>query len=258
MDFQSADRSNDAGYTVSLNDYNKNVELYNKQRTKDLLGDKLNSEGLEAGAQSDANTGALKDAGQHATALAQGVATAKNVKALGTPIKATKDIVVGGGDTAKFVKAGEITGEETAQTLGKSAGKVSSALGVIGDIGSIGMDIAQDKANWGTMSTADKIANVADMGGAGLDMVGTGLMTFGGPVGAGIGLGLKAFGDLVEIGAGTESAVSGYESASAKQAKLKQQEQQAEADEGKAQVKTQASATLAGAGNLAVGRTSQY
>lgn len=257
MEFGSTDRTNDASYTANLNDYNKNVELYNKQRTKNLLGDKLSAEGLESEAQGDANTNALKDAGQHATAVAQGVATAKNVKALGTPIKATKDIVVGGGDTAKFVKAGEITGEETAQTLGKSAGKLSSALGVVGDIGTIGLDIAQDKANWGKMSTMDKIANVADMGGAGLDMIGTGLMTFGGPVGAAVGLGLKAFGDIAEIGAGTESAVSGYETAAGKQKKLEQQEQQSEKDEGPAQVQAVATASESGAGTLAVGRQAQ-
>ena len=118
---------------------------------------------------------------------------------------------MGAGDTAKLVKAGDVIGTKTAETIGKSVGKLGTALGVVGDIGSIGMDIAQDKADWGKMSTMDKIGNIADIGGAGLDMVETGLMTFGGPVGAGIGLGLKAFGDLFEVASGVEQTISGYE-----------------------------------------------
>lgn len=257
MEFQSADRTNDASYTVSLNDYNKNVELYNKQRTKDLVQDKQTAEGLESEAQEGANTNALKEAGQHATAVATGLKTAKDINKLGTPLKATKDIVVGAGDTAKVVKAGEVVGEETAQTLGKSAGKLGSSLGVLGDIGTIGLDIAQDKANWGKMSTMDKIANIADIGGAGLDMVGTGLMTFGGPLGASIGLGLKAFGDLAEVASGVEGTVSGYEQAGEKQQDLETQEQQAEKDEGPAQVKAGPRVSEAGAGTLAVARQAQ-
>ncbi len=253
MEFQSADRTNDASYMVELNDYNKNVELYNKQRTKDILTDKQTAEGLESEAQGGANTNALKEAGQHATAIAQGVKTAKEVNALGTPLKATQDIVEG----TQTIKAGDIIGKQTAQTLGRSAGKVASALGVIGDIGTIGLDIAQDKANWGKMSTMDKIGNIADIGGAGLDMVGTGLMTFGGPLGASIGLGLKAFGDLAEVGSGVESTVSGYEQAGQKQTEIKKQEQQAEKDEGPAEVEAGPIVSEAGAGTLAVARQAQ-
>jgi len=257
MEFGSADRTRDSEYLSEVKDFNNQVQVYNTQRSKDLVLDKQKAEGLKEAIGSDANTNALKEAGQHANALAQGLKTAKNYQELGTPIKATKDIIMGGGDTAKLVKAGDVIGEKTAQTLGKTAGKLGTALGVAGDIGSIGLDIAQDTANWSKMSTMDKISNIADIGGAGLDMVGTGLMTFGGPVGAGIGLGLKAFGDILEVGSGIESSISGFTGTTDKKKDVDKQEKQAEADEGPAQQEIKTGVSEAGAGTLAVGRMQQ-
>jgi hypothetical protein len=257
MEFGNADRTRDSEYLSEVKDFNNQVEVYNTQRTKDLLTDKLKATGLKEQIGADANTNALKEAGMHANALAQGFKTAKNFQELGTPIKATKDILTGAGDTLKAYKVGDIIGEKTAQTIGKSAGKLGSALGVVGDIGSIGLDIAQDKANWGKMSTMDKIGNIADIGGASLDMVGTGLMTFGGPVGAGIGLGLKAFGDLFEVASGVESTISGFTGTAGKEKDVDTQEKQVENQEGPAQQEIQVGESEAGAGTLAVGRMQQ-
>tara|TARA_R110000782_G_scaffold15176_4_gene44520 strand:+ start:264 stop:1037 length:774 start_codon:yes stop_codon:yes gene_type:complete len=257
MEFGSVDRTRDAEYNSQLKDFNSQVGVYNKLLTKNKLENKEQAQGFRDEAGSDANTGALKQAGQHANSLNQGVQTARQVQKIGTPIKATEDIVKGGGDTAKFFKKGELVGEETAMTLGKKAGKLATGFGVVGDIGSIGLDLAEDRANWGSMSTMDKIANVADIGGAGLDLVGTGLMTFGGPVGAMVGLGMKAFGDVVQVGAGTEQAVSGYGRAEDTKAQITDDEQKQDKDLGPTKQTQKGSVGLAGAGSLAVGRTAQ-
>ena len=198
-----------------------------------------------------------EEAGQHATALTQGLSTARNIQKLGTPIKATEDIVKGAGDTAKFFKKGEVIGKETAQTLGKSAGKLATGLGVIGDVASIGLDAEELNDNWGTMSTMDKITNIADIGGAGLDLVGTGLMTFGGPVGALAGLGMKAFGDVIQVGAGAEQAISGYQDADDKKKDIQADTDKQDKELGDAKQNQAGSVSLAGAGALAVGRTAQ-
>jgi len=107
------------------------------------------------------------------------------------------------------------------------------------------------------MSTMDKITNIADIGGAGLDMVGTGLMTFGGPVGAMFGLGMKAFGDVVQVGAGAEQTIAGFQSADDKKKQIQQDTEQADKDLGPEQQTQAGSVSLAGAGALAVGRTAQ-
>lgn len=257
MEFGNVDRTRDSEYLSEVKDFNNQVQIYNTQLTKNILGDKEKAEGLKEQIGADANTNALKEAGQHANAIAQGLKTAKNFQEIGTPLKATKDIVMGAGDTAKLFKAGDVIGKQTAETIGKTAGKLGTAIGVIGDIGSIGLDIAQDKANWGSMSTMDKIGNIADIGGAGLDMVGTGLMTFGGPVGAGIGLGLKAFGDLFEVASGVEQTISGYSETTQKKKDVDTAEQEQEKAEGPAQQQIQAGVSEAGAGTLAVGRMAQ-
>ena len=221
MEFQSADRTRDAEYSSELKHFNQQVGLYNRDLTNKKLTNKEEGESLQSQAGTDANTGAMKEAGQHASALAQGLSTAKNIQKVGTPIRATEDIVKGAGDTAKFFKKGEIVGKETAQTIGKSAGKLATGLGVIGDVASIGLDAEELKDDWGTMSTMDKITNIADIGGAGLDMVGTGLMTFGGPVGALAGLGMKAFGDVIQVGAGAEQTIAGFQNADDKKKQIK-------------------------------------
>ena len=257
MEFGSADRTRDAEYTSELRHFNQQVGLYNRDLTKQKLENKEEGESLQSQAGTDAHTGAMKEAGQHAAALQQGLSTAKNIQKVGTPIKATEDIVKGAGDTAKFFKKGEVIGKETAQTLGKSAGKLATGLGVIGDVASIGLDAEELNDNWGTMSTMDKITNIADIGGAGLDLVGTGLMTFGGPVGALAGLGMKAFGDVIQVGAGAEQTIAGYQDADDKKKEIQadtEKQDKALGDEKQTQA---GSVSLAGAGALAVGRTAQ-
>tara|TARA_R100000951_G_scaffold75954_1_gene64056 strand:- start:1108 stop:1881 length:774 start_codon:yes stop_codon:yes gene_type:complete len=257
MEFQSADRTRDAEYSSELKHFNQQVGLYNRDLTNKKLTNKEEGESLQSQAGTDANTGAMKEAGQHASALAQGLSTAKNIQKVGTPIRATEDIVKGAGDTAKFFKKGEIVGKETAQTIGKSAGKLATGLGVIGDVASIGLDAEELKDDWGTMSTMDKITNIADIGGAGLDMVGTGLMTFGGPVGALAGLGMKAFGDVIQVGAGAEQTIAGFQNADDKKKQIQQETDKADKDLGDAKQTQKGSVSLAGAGALAVGRTAQ-
>jgi len=258
MEFGSADRRTDAEFTHAVKDYNSQVNIYNQQLTKDALTQKEATESLKEQAGGDANTSAIKEAGQHANSVAQGVKTAKDFQKIGQPIRATEDIVKvaeGGGRT--IVKKGEIVGRETAQTLGKSAGKLSTGLGVLGDVGSIGLDISEDLNNWDKMSTADKISNVVDIGGAGLDMIGTGLMAFGGPLGAMVGLGLKGLGDVAQIGSGVEDTISGYQSAQDTKDALDEQQDKAEKEAPDPKAQQQTGPSLAGAGALAVGRQAQ-
>ena len=257
MEFGTADRTKDAEYSSELKNFNQQVGLYNRELTKQKLENKEEGENLQSSAGTDAHTGAMKEAGQHATALSQGLSTARNIQKLGTPIKATEDIVKGAGDTAKFFKKGEVIGKETAQTLGKSAGKLATGLGVIGDVASIGLDSEELKDNWGTMSTMDKITNIADIGGAGLDLVGTGLMTFGGPVGALAGLGMKAFGDVIQVGAGAEQAIAGYQDADDKKKEIQADTDKQDKELGDEKQTQKGSVSLAGAGALAVGRQAQ-
>jgi hypothetical protein len=257
MEFGSADRTRDAEYTSELRHFNQQVGLYNRDLTNKKLENKEEGESLQSQAGTDAHTGAMKEAGQHAAALSQGLSTARNIQKLGTPIKATEDIVKGAGDTAKLFKKGEVIGKETAQTLGKSAGKLATGLGVIGDVASIGLDAEELNDNWGTMSTMDKITNIADIGGAGLDLVGTGLMTFGGPVGALAGLGMKAFGDVIQVGAGAEQTIAGYQDADDKKKEIQADTEKQDKELGDEKQTQQGSVSLAGAGALAVGRTAQ-
>ena len=258
MDFGSADRRTDAEFTHAIKDYNSQVNIYNQQLTKDALTQKEETESLKEEAGGDANTSAIKEAGLHANAVAQGVKTATDIQKIGQPIRATEDIMkVAEGGARTLVKKGEVLGRETAETLGKSAGKLSTALGVIGDVGSIGLDISEDINNWHKMSTADKISNIVDIGGAGLDMIGTGLMAFGGPLGAVVGLGLKGIGDVAQVGSGVEETISGYQSAQNTKDALDEQQAQAEKDAPDAKAQQQAGPSLAGAGALAVGRQAQ-
>jgi len=258
MEFGSADRTRDAQYLHGVKDFNSQVNLYNQQLTRDALTQKEETELLKEGADSDANTSAIKEAGQHANSVAQGVKTAKDIQKLGQPIKATEDIVKSTAEGGRvLVKKGSTIGVETAQTLGKKAGKLASGLGVIGDVGSIGLDIEQDINNWDKMSTMDKVSNIADIGGAGLDMIGTGLMAFGGPLGAAVGLGLKGIGDVVQVGSGVEDTISAYQSAQDTKDDLDDQQQKAEKEAPDPMKEVKSGPSLAGAGALAVGRQAQ-
>ena len=252
MEFTSADRNADAEYSAGLQNYNSNVEEYNKNISKEKTTLQTSLTGLQEGESSSANTQALKQAGQHATAIVgvgQAAKAALAVDKAATPLKATADIA--------GAKVGEkLAAKAGGSLLGKVASKAGGVLSVVGDVTSIGLDYENDKANWGKMSTADKIANVADIGGAGLDMVGTGLMAFGGPL-AGIGAGLKLFGDVTQVAAGGEAAVSAEESVSDKQADLATGEKADEAALGKNMIKQSSQASEAGSGTLAVARTSQ-
>lgn len=258
MEFISADRTRDAEYNSELKEFNQQVQLYNQQLTKQRGEVREEGEQLKEEASSDANTSAIKQAGQHANSVKAGLETAKNLTKIGKPIKATEKIVKTGADGARIlIKKGDIIGKETAQTLGKSAGKLGTGIGVIGDIGSIGLDIAEDVNKWDSMSTMDKIANVGDILGASADMVGTGLMAFGGPIGAAVGLGLKVIGDTAQVASGAEQTIAGYETASEKQGQIDEDTEKNVKDLGDDKQEIVGAPTLAGAGALAVGRKAQ-
>lgn len=152
---------------------------------------------------------------------------------------------------SESISAGAKAGEEGAQAvskLSKFAGLGSKVVGGVGALAGMGMAIASDEnGGWNKKSTADKFANVAEIGGAGMDMAG--LVLEATPL-APIGLALQGFGTLFQIGAGIESEISSAVSSSDDKTAAKQEEQQEEQQEDKPQalIKGLSSAEAGGAG----------
>jgi hypothetical protein len=119
----------------------------------------------------------------------------------------------------------------------------------------MGMAIASDEnGGWAKMSTADKLGNVAEIGGAGLDMVGVGLEATG--IGVPLGLALQGFGTLLQIGSGLESAISSKEAEAPAKQQAQQQEKQAEESEQKP-LQEEVGVSESQAGGLGVARQQQ-
>ena len=173
----------------------------------------------------------------------------------------------GGGalsDASKVVdleKAGKATvnaaktGEETGALVGKVGTKALKGLGIVGSAAGMGMAIAADaNGGWAKMSTADKIGNVAEIGGAGLDMVGVGLEATG--IGVPFGLALQGLGTLLQIGSGVEGEIASKTAVDPAKKAAQQQEQETEAQEAPKQQEITA-VSEAQAGGLGVARQQQ-
>jgi hypothetical protein len=119
----------------------------------------------------------------------------------------------------------------------------------------MGMAIAADaNGGWAKMSTADKIGNVAEIGGAGLDMVGVGLEATG--IGVPFGLAIQGLGTLLQIGSGVEGEIASKTAVDPAKKAAQQQEQETEAQEAPKQQEISA-VSEAQAGGLGVARQQQ-
>jgi len=131
------------------------------------------------------------------------------------------------------IKTGQEAVEEGASKLSKFAGLGAKTVGGVGALAGMGMAIASDEnGGWAKKSLSDKIGNVAEIGGAGMDMAG--LVLEATPL-APIGLALQGIGTLFQIGSGIESEISSAVSSSDEKTEAGKEEQQQEQSEDKPQ-----------------------
>lgn len=145
------------------------------------------------------------------------------------------------------IKTGQGAVEEVSK-LSKFAGMGAKTIGGVGALAGMGMAIASDEnGGWAKKSVADKISNVAEIGGAGMDMAG--LVLEATPL-APLGLALQGFGTLFQIGSGIESEISSAVSSSDEKTEAGKEEQQQEQSEDKPQalISGLSSAEAGGAG----------
>ena len=170
--------------------------------------------------------------------------------ALSSPEEADK-LYQAGKDTVSAGKAGE----EAGSLIGKVGTKALKGLGIAGSVAGMGMAIASDEnGGWAKKSLADKIGNAAEIGGAGLDILGVGLEATG--WGAPLGLALQGIGSIAQLGSGIEGEISSVEAVAPAKKEAQQEEQQEEqAEAPKEQQATAVSESQAG--GLGVARQQQ-
>jgi len=177
------------------------------------------------------------------------------------PLGGAPVIEEGGTDAGKVAgkvggKVGGLAGagEEGAGLLSRVGGKALKGVGVVGAIAGMGMAISADEnGGWHKMSTADKLGNMAEIGGAGMDIVGTALEAT--PL-APIGLALQGFGTLFQLGAGIEGEISSAQSVDPAKKKAQADAKKAEDAEAKP-VAQEAVVSQAQTGNLGVAQEAQ-
>lgn len=170
--------------------------------------------------------------------------------ALSSPEEADK-LYQAGKNTVSAIKEGE----ETGSLIGKVGTKALKGLGIAGSVAGMGMAIASDEhGGWAKKSLADKIGNVAEIGGAGLDILGVGLEATG--FGAPIGLALQGLGTIAQLGSGIEGEISSAEQVAPEKKEAQEEEQQEEQSEAPKQQQATA-VSEAQAGGLGVARQQQ-
>jgi hypothetical protein len=271
MDFVSADRSGDSEFQARLKDYNFGVAETNRQITVDIQNDRTTEKQQDSDIDNTELFTQIKDATGQAGNVASATATFKNIQQYGAKIQdGIKEATKTATATAEKIQQSLPTTETPLEQLGGKVGaeaeagggllgkvgtKALKGLGVVGAVAGMGMAIASDEnGGWAKMSTADKLGNVAEIGGAGLDMVGVGLEATG--IGVPIGLALQGFGTLLQIGSGLESAISSKEAEAPAKQQAQQQEQQAEASEQKP-LQEEVGVSESQAGGLGVARQQQ-
>jgi hypothetical protein len=271
MDFVSADRSGDSEFQARLKDYNFGVAETNRQITADIQNDRNTEKQQESDIDNTELFTQIKDATGQATGLASATATFKNYQQYGAKIqdgiKQAKETATATAekiqqnlpttDTPADQLGGKVglEAEASGGVLGKVGTKALKGLGVVGAVAGMGMAIASDEnGGWAKMSTADKLGNMAEIGGAGLDMVGVGLEATG--FGVPLGLALQGIGTLAQIGSGLEGEISSKEAVAPAKEQAQKQEQQEEATEQKP-LQEEVSVSESQAGGLGVAREQQ-
>ena len=290
MDFISADRSRDQEHTAELKNYNYGVIQHNADITRDIKLDRDTEKKQKQDIESGATFTQIKDAAGEAGAVGQSVATFKKIKDAQeqgkTALNSLKETINAAGQKAENLVSKTKTavpevelGEEVSSGVFESTSKAPSAvassaskelevgaegigskalkgLGGIGAVAGMGMAIASDaNGGWAKKSTADKIGNVAEIGGAGLDILGLGLEAS--VVGAPLGLLLQGIGTLAQVGSGVEEQITAGQNVKPAEDEATAEEQKAEASD-KAQIqKTESAVSGAGSGSLGVARQQQ-
>lgn len=291
MEFVSADRSRDSEFEAGLKDYNFGIQEANIQRTKDLKTAKDQEKGDIRQITTGEVESEIKSGAGQASELAGAKATFDSWVASGEQLaKKAKQARQTAGEVAQKLQANNPTTEtppateeapattETGVNEAAGAGAELEAgaegagaegsgylasrlggvglkgIGAVGAIAGMGMAIESDEnGGWAKKSLADKIGNVAEIGGAGLDLAG--LVLEATPL-APLGLALQGIGTLSQIGSGIEGEISGAVKSGKEKTAEQQEEQQTEQDEQPVQQEIQG-VSEAGAGGLAVARQQQ-
>ena len=290
MDFISADRSRDQEHTAGLQNYNFSVTQHNRDITKAIKEDRDTEKKQKQDIESGETFTQIKDAGGEAGAVAQAVGTFKKIKeaqeAGKTAIGSLQDTISVAGDKAQAlvskakssvpeVDLGEEVSSGVFESTSKAPAEVASSasreleagaeglgskalkgLGGLGAVAGMGMAIASDaNGGWAKKSLADKLGNVAEIGGAGLDLIGLGLEATG--VGAPLGLVLQGIGTLAQVGSGIEEQVTAAQGVKPAEEEAEAEEKKAEASDKASIEQTVQSVSGAGAGTLGVARQQQ-
>jgi hypothetical protein len=290
MDFISADRSRDQEHTAELKNYNFGVVQHNADITRAIKEDRDTEKKQKQDIESGETFTQIKDAGGEAGALGQAVATFKKIKqaqeAGKTALGSLQDTISTAGEKAQNlvsksksavpeVELGEEVSSGVYESTTKAPSEIASSatreleagaegigskalkgLGGVGAVAGMGMAIASDaNGGWAKKSLSDKIGNVAEIGGAGLDLLGLGLEATG--VGAPLGLVLQGIGTLAQVGSGIEESISAQQSVKPAEDEATKEEQQAEASEKSEIQQTETAVSGAGAGSLGVARQQQ-
>ena len=290
MDFISADRSRDQEHTAGLQNYNFAVTQHNRDITKAIKEDRDTEKKQKQDIESGETFTQIKDAGGEAGAVAQAVGTFKKIKeaqeAGKTAIGSLQDTISVAGDKAQAlvskakpsvpeVELGEEVSSGVFESTSKAPSEVASSasreleagaeglgskalkgLGGLGAVAGMGMAIASDaNGGWAKKSLADKLGNVAEIGGAGLDLIGLGLEATG--VGAPLGLVLQGIGTLAQVGSGIEEQVTATQGVKPAEEEAEAEEKKAEASDKASIEQTVQSVSGAGAGTLGVARQQQ-
>jgi hypothetical protein len=289
MEFVSADRSGDSEFEAGLKNYNFGIQEANIQRTKDIKNardkEKKDIRDIASGeVEQEIKSGAgqaselagakatfdswvksgeavaakAKQAQQTAGEIAQNLqANNPTTEVPDTAEEAPATTETGVNEAAGAgaeLEAGAEAGAEGAGLASKLGGIGLKGIGAVGAIAGMGMAIESDEnGGWAKKSLADKIGNVAEIGGAGLDLAG--LVLEATPL-APVGLALQGLGTLAQIGSGIEGEISSASQATKAKGEEQQEEQETEQEEQPEQ-KEISGVSQAGAGGLAVARQQQ-
>jgi hypothetical protein len=161
-----------------------------------------------------AGAGAVSQTAGQATQATQEAAATVAERAQSLKPSAEVPSLEGGAAESKTAVTEVTSGLKTTAEGAAEAGSLLSkfgqvglrGLGGLGALSGMGMAIASDEnGGWAKKSLADKIGNVVNIGGAGLDLAG--LVLEATPL-APLGLAMQGIGTIAQIGAGVETEIS--------------------------------------------------
>tara|TARA_R110000822_G_scaffold120899_2_gene254558 strand:+ start:4689 stop:5462 length:774 start_codon:yes stop_codon:yes gene_type:complete len=256
MDFVSADRSGDQEHTQELKNYNFTVADNNKNVAKQVLIDKASETKADKDIDSAETGTQIKDGLGEAGATGQAVTAFSKLAT--TPTETIQQVAptTEPPPLENLTDTGGGVYESGTEAVAEGAGsKALKGLGGVGAVVGMGMAIEADRnGGWSKMSTADKIGNVVEIGGAGLDLLGLGLeFTPFAP----LGLALQGVGTLAQVGAGAESSISSAGGVAPAKAQASVAEGKLEQQDKSNLLQARTGVSEAQAGTLGIARTAQ-